>query len=991
MATENNLGSGAFGSPEEGRAASAVGNATVNSRLNVDLTMIKGLNSELKDLSTNAKAVQADFKKLVNTAKDITKEFNNAAKAMGGVSGKKSSSTTYVPTMPSAATKAPGGDSEAAEILKVILGSGGGGAGKGGGISGGLFAKMGGAKGVGNYIGKAAETGINLIDSRIESNQPYALAADRLSVQLQQMHGVTQNAIANSMRKPLTNYKIGADGINSLLSLQARTGLNAGKMGSSVEALRAVGGYQQTGSQIVNQIESMADPDVVNRMFMMTGTSIYGIGGAQKSPMQVTQDLTNKFGLNNKRMIEASQQKGSAVRQRMAQAGIGEEMQSQILQYAMGNQTYKEKGGEGMYDPSREKDRRITGIADNYATQSEETERIKTNRDENMYRRQADNYADLEKNTQRLTEAFGKLEDKLSGIIGARAGNPIFGKGGIGSKLLGAGMMAGGLALSMAPIPGIGQVAGLGLMGAGAGIFSGDPKVTGPTGATPGAIAKTKPTSKKSGSSMLGELKPVLRQPLEKLLQDRPGISIGQAYRSPQAQKKMFLERHTKTDQETDTYYDGSYWKLKPGYPMAAPPGLSYHEIGLAADLVFASSADEAWLKLNASTYNLDEFSRHGEPWHVQAKGYPASRRQYEAQGATYGTDNNPATRYKTDTQGSIQESGPYGQQTSGGAKAQLSQQLSMASSMAAFSKRRNARTDGSEDRITSGRRAGSGNTSGTGVGAPGKGGAGTVSAAGINGGAGSPSAAPGVLAERYGSNMMYRITDNYASGNSTGWRGYWAPDHPTDGDLMAIAMAETGGGRAEPEWTRNITNSHGNLMGGFVMNQYNWDRGGGKKFAMRPDLATPEQQMIVAKKLLNPINNRPEGANKDLGWLQDGFETIVNGSVAWESTGGVKTPGILNAQPPVKSDDPTKPPKRTWGYEGGDPSNTTRASSVGSPSLTSPIGTMSRVSTNNVFTVAPVFNITSTGSTDIDMQNLAKEISRVLDNEVRLAAMRSE
>ncbi len=980
MATENNLGSGAFGSPEEGRAASAVGNATVNSRLNVDLTMIKGLNSELKDLSTNAKAVQADFKKLVNTAKDITKEFNNAAKAMGGVSGKKTSSTTYVPTMPNAATKAPGGDSEAAEILKVILGSGGGGAGKGGGISGGLFAKMGGAKGVGNFIGKAAETGINLIDSRIESNQPYALAADRLSVQLQQMHGVTQNAIANSMRKPLTNYKIGADGINSLLSLQARTGLNAGKMGSSVEALRAVGGYQQTGSQIVNQIESMADPDVVNRMFMMTGTSIYGIGGAQKSPMQVTQDLTNKFGLNNKRMIEASQQKGSAVRQRMAQAGIGEEMQSQILQYAMGNQTYKEKGGEGMYDPSREKDRRITGIADNYATQSEETERIKTNRDENMYRRQADNYADLEKNTQRLTEAFGKLEDKLSGIIGARAGNPIFGKGGIGSKLLGAGMMGvGAIGVGALGWTGAGAIAGLGLMGAGAGIYSGDPKVTGPTGATPGAIAKTHPTNQKPSVAKLGELKPVLRQPLEKLLKDRPGISIGQAYRSPQQQRKMFLERHSKTDQETDTFFEGSYWKLNPGYPMAAPPGLSYHEIGLAADLVFASSADEAWLKLNASTYNLDEFSRHGEPWHVQAKGYPASRRQYEAQGATYGTDNNPTTRHKPETKGSIQESGPNGQQDGGGAKAQLVQQLSMSSSMAAFAKRSNAKTDGSEDRITSGKGfgniTGGGNTSGTGVGAPGKSGTGV----GAPGGKQSDLAnvSPSVLAEKYGSKMMYRITDRYGEKSATGWTGYWAPDRPTDKDLMALAEAETG---KPPDWTANVTNSDGNLMGGFVMNQDNWNIGGGKKFAMRPDLATPEQQMIVAKKLLTPIKGSPS-----LGWRHDGFETIVSGSVAWDSStpSGKPTPAVLGVPAPG-------PGGRNHGVY-GDPSNTTRASSVGRPSLTSPIGNVSRVSTNNVFTVAPVFNITSTGSTAIDMQNLAKEISSMLDNEVRLAAMRSE
>jgi hypothetical protein len=65
------------------------------------------------------------------------------------------------------------------------------------------------------------------------------------------------------------------------------------------------------------------------------------------------------------------------------------------------------------------------GIEDNFATQVEETDRVRGARDEQFYRRQADNYADLEKQTQKLIEVFGALEDKLSGIIGARTSNRI--------------------------------------------------------------------------------------------------------------------------------------------------------------------------------------------------------------------------------------------------------------------------------------------------------------------------------------------------------------------------------------------------------------------------------------------------------------------------------------------------------------------------------------------------------------------------------------
>jgi len=74
---EQNLGGGAFGgSAEEGRAAGAVGGASANSRLNIDLQMVKGLNSELNKLSENTKKIKVNFKGLVAEAKALTGELN---------------------------------------------------------------------------------------------------------------------------------------------------------------------------------------------------------------------------------------------------------------------------------------------------------------------------------------------------------------------------------------------------------------------------------------------------------------------------------------------------------------------------------------------------------------------------------------------------------------------------------------------------------------------------------------------------------------------------------------------------------------------------------------------------------------------------------------------------------------------------------------------------------------------------------------------------
>jgi hypothetical protein len=258
------------------------------------------------------------------------------------------------------------------------------------------------------------------IDSRVDRNKAYAIGADKLSVMLQQTTGLSQNQVSNQMRMPLTKYRLGANGINDLLSLEARTGISAQGNASSVEAMRTLSGFGLSTGQIADSMQQMGSADVVNRMFMMTGTSMYGIGGKQKSQMQVVKDLTKRLGLSNEEILKGGMQQGSVVRQRLEMAGVGEDLQNQILNYAKSDVQFKKKGGTGMYDPSNREHTKLMGVEDNFATQQAETERTGVAREEQMYKRQADNYADMEKNLQKVNVALGKFEDALQGLIGKR-------------------------------------------------------------------------------------------------------------------------------------------------------------------------------------------------------------------------------------------------------------------------------------------------------------------------------------------------------------------------------------------------------------------------------------------------------------------------------------------------------------------------------------------------------------------------------------------
>jgi hypothetical protein len=488
------------------------------------------------------------------------------------------------------------GKGAAAEGAADIVGGMGGALGKTkmmGGLSGG--AMMGITAGI-----QAANMGIDAANSRFDRGREGVLEADRMSVLYQQMTGKSQLGVSSTYRMPLTNYRLGAGGINALMGLEAATGISGRQQASSVEAFRTMSGYTMGAGEATGMIGNLASASTVNRMFMMGGTSLVGIGGKQNSAMDVMKGIVKSAGLDNPEILKGALAPGSITRSKLSMMGVPEEMQTQAIQYAMQNQTFKGKGGKGMYDPSKETDRRKMGIEENFATQVEETQRLETKRDENFYRRQVDNYANLERQTQTLTRAFGALEDQLSGILGAVGSNKI----------------------------------GTSIFQSLTGSF-GDPDGGGGSSSTP----MPQNVSAAAAQTSFSNLNAQFKERLTRMMADNPNVTFGQGVRSSADQRTMFLSRYTKTNSPTSAdgkknwEWDGAYWEHTSGAP-AAPPGRSMHEIGLAADL----GGDLEWVVRNAHKYGLKHFGDvNGENWHVQPAELPNGRAAYEKGGAIWG------------------------------------------------------------------------------------------------------------------------------------------------------------------------------------------------------------------------------------------------------------------------------------------------------------------------------------------------------------------
>jgi hypothetical protein len=631
--------------------------------------------------------------------------------------------------------------------------------------------------------------------------------------------------------------------------------------------------------------------------------------------MQVIKDTVQRLGLTSKDIVEGGLQKGSAVRQKLEMAGFDENMQTMVLQYAQSNLNYKDKGGKGMYDPSKKADRERMGIENNYATQVEETERVEGKREENFYKRQADNFAQMEKNMQKVTKLFGELEDSLSQIIGAKTNVRGFGK--IFNTLGNLG------------IPFMNSI----------GNFIGDPAGA---GSETSRIASTKPTSSPAYSAMLGKLKPQLRDPLERMLQDAGGrVGVGQTFRSADDQKKMFLERYYKTDKKTGTFWNGSYWEKKPGVAAATPPGMSMHEIGLAADL----TGDLEWVKQNAAKYGLESFDFMGEPWHVQLKSLPRSRSQYEGAGAPLGTDRGGDTAYSPSTTGSIKEVGPMGQTSISGAdlssigyRAMALGDMSMGQAMAAFA----------NSRIVYGE---NGNTS-----------------VGSAGGSGATMAAQGAAGV---------VGNNVKATDEAGIRSYYGNLYKKlrrnnigkEGVRNLLSGITVRGRKLTPAEISGFVNIAGRESG-YNSNAYN------------PTESTNDISFGLFQVNMDPSPSvGGTDALKKFPWLKGNYDklwdpkTNVEVAAAWKMADGINRGNIFH-------------------HWGGTPENPMagNAGYKADPVYPTSPGPLSRSGggNTNVVTISPVIHINTTGSTSMDINQMAKEVTRMLEREVNLTMMRA-
>ena len=704
------------GSPMDPGATAAVGKSpgigtvNVNSRTAIDSSAFKELNAEFKKLNTFVTKFQADLPKLIEGTKKWASELNKVAKGMSAASKGGAGGGSYFPEAGSATNVNSGNAYNVSKTVNVYQGGGGGG--------GGGAAPPSPKAAAWDAIKDLAGSAINAMDARAARGASYSLGADRMNMMYQQMSGLSQNQTYKTYREPLQKYKLGMGGINELLNLQATTGLNAQRQAGSVEAMRASSGFQYSTADIAAQTRALGSAQSSNQMFMMLGTGMYGVGGKQRTQQEVYQDVIKRTGLTNDKMLKGAFQQGSMTRERLRQSGVPEDQIDSILQYAQQNVAYQKKGGKGFYDPGNKEQRSFMGVEKNqYATQFEETERVKVGREENFYKRQNDNFAAAERNTQAIEKLTTKIEELTSGLIGANiATKP--GRSFLGSvtkwgkKIAGAGMMA-AAALGAAPTGGASLALGVGgasLMASGDGPPEGGGK-GGPNNSKVTTSGSQASNVKKSAGA-LSQLNSRFAQKVQAMLEENPRLYIGNGLRSSAQQKAMFLDRYKPTNQQTDLKWNGTYWKHVKG-AAAAPPGMSMHEIGLAADL--GPESEFPWIVENAERFGLRHFADvNNEPWHVQPIELPGSRREYEANGSPWGTMGekfDPNSVIIGGAASTLSESAPGAGGSSGGFKWSgmgMSEILSTSGHVTAF-----GTSSGSGKGSTRGGKAGTGSTKG--------------------------------------------------------------------------------------------------------------------------------------------------------------------------------------------------------------------------------------------------------------------------------------
>ena len=126
----------------------------------------------------------------------------------------------------------------------------------------------------------------------------------------------------SQMRAPLTDQRLGYGGISTLLALQASTGISAQGNAAGFASMRASSGYSIGTDQLAQQAATLAGPAANNRMTMMLGTGMYGPGGQQRSSFEVMQQVVQRTGLLNDRVLKGARQQGSNTRAMLLASGV---------------------------------------------------------------------------------------------------------------------------------------------------------------------------------------------------------------------------------------------------------------------------------------------------------------------------------------------------------------------------------------------------------------------------------------------------------------------------------------------------------------------------------------------------------------------------------------------------------------------------------------------------------------------------------------------
>lgn len=664
MADEPNFGSGLTGGmPPMGGGRSVLGGlfggrkksmGDVRAQFKVDATGVNNLASAFKTLKRDVDQFTTATDKATRSLKrfnDEQKKTNRrgpqapsgpGAPAANTASDSYSNGTNSSIPMPTGAAM---GGRAAAGGMGGLAGGGGGTA---GGAAGGGMA----AGAAGGAIGMAVMAVVQQIGSyveaivaRVERNMDYALSANQRSVQLQvagfggnaqrdrstsytPLGGWTssfngnydssnQRGRINSIRDDLRPFLLGGvddQGINTALQLARQGGAynnrtlreSALSAASGMQTVNALSGFSMSTQDQASAVQSAQNPQNVNRLQAFYGINIYGSNGTMDGDpvKKIAQAVMKKFPNFDRKAWSRGMVPGSGVRQALINTGVPEDLIESVIQYVLSQMQYEKMGGNGWVDLGNEKHRDMLGIEDEQATANAQKQNAEATREENMYQRQTDNYARLTRQTERLTEAFGKLEDKLSGVIGGGVS-----QGGylaIGKQFLG----------RVAPI--LGQVLG-------------DPtgEVNNGLSVPTGYENKRTSIGELEGNQSFAKLDTRMKSRLRQMFTAAGGkLGLGGGWRSEDAQRTMFLDRYRK-DPNGDIEWNGSRWKRVKDAP-AAPPGRSMHEIGLAADLV----GDMGWLQQNAGRFGLKTFADvNNEPWHVQLSELPNSRRKYEEGG----------------------------------------------------------------------------------------------------------------------------------------------------------------------------------------------------------------------------------------------------------------------------------------------------------------------------------------------------------------------